>query len=187
MEKCGDCRSFNWKEKSRYSDEYWCSELRKYVGPNDWTCRYFKQDYSSSNSNNSGWTPSGFSWITLIINKLSNIFCSDCTVTTGLLNYSNMFLFNNPMYDTAIAEAEINPEAENEIEDLRFYTGIASNFVLPWVDSLNKENDEEALSIFKNMIDTLMARFGIEITQDRTESQSRDRIPKSMQPLGATI
>ncbi len=172
MEVCNDCVFLDKRNKETSSyDRYWCNKKGGYHNPTERACGYFSYNFSSGSSNQGGWKPSGFSWITPLLDKLGNIFCSDCGIINTMAHYSLLFANLNPEYNEALDKALNTEEFANE--DVGFFTNLATNFLLPWANALNLKNFEVAMDTFKNMIDYLLQKLGIIVKKEDYKALKR--------------
>ncbi len=161
-EICNNCIFLETTDKETSSKErYWCKKNGGYHSPTERACGDFSYSRSSGSSNQGGFKPSGFSWITPLLNKFGNIFCADCGVTNNLANFSMLFADLNPEYDEALEKA--CQEEEFKKEDNGFFVSLATNFLLPWANAINLQKFDEAMAAFKNMIDSLLQKLGISL------------------------
>jgi len=158
---CNECIHLDWSNKERYSsaDKYYCNELRKYVEPRDRACRYFSRNGGHNNSNNSGWRPSGFSWMVGEFGKMLGLNGNPVFIES--MNY-----FKANIYD-------------NE-ESFVHSQNMLHNFFIPMLDNIFEGDLESAKLTFKNFVEELKEKFGfiqmVQLTENNLVAQEISRI-----------
>jgi len=159
MSKCGECINIDWKSKSSYIDNsYWCSELKKYVKPTDYSCRYFVQDKSQK-------VESSGCYITTIVCDILG-YEDNCELLQLLRKFRDTTLKTNAEYLPLLFEYDtigpvISECIKNEKNNDVIALGLLKHFLLPCAKLIKEEKIEEAIDVYKNMVTYLHDEFNL--------------------------
>ncbi len=155
--KCGTCLNLNLKEKSKYSDKYWCQERKNYFEPTDYSCSYYIEDPNRVR------TPGSCYITTIVCNILG--YDDNCELLTILRNFRELYLKQNEKFLHLLVEYDIiGPNISYEIakeNNYSFCLIILQGYLIPCVNFIKNNQFEEAINIYKMMVKHLINKFNI--------------------------
>ena len=178
-QKCGNCAHLNTHDKkeagswfSGYHDEYYCQDLKKYVGMDEGkNCNYWRE--CPHNQNNNG----GGCFITTIVVSMCGFDDKKSRALNILRNFRNRVLQNTvegtsalKIYDVVGPQiaARLSEQAGNKQLGYKIY----SEDLLPVIGALEKNQYYEAMTLYKAMVERLAYQYGISMDVDGFEYDS---------------
>lgn len=161
MAKCGQCINLDWKNKERWTSEerYYCKEGHGYRRPTDYECSYDFIENKAKKASDDGYTHAGCYITTIVCHILG--YEDDCELLETLRNFRENTLRGNLQYLNILLQYDIiGPKISTAIKEIPesygFCLNLMNNFLLPCAHAIKKEQTEEAVMIYQNMVMYLM-------------------------------
>lgn len=147
--RCIDCRYLDNNDKNKYG-EYYCPEVRRYVDPSDYTCRYYVPNY---------YIMTAYS----MIKGLS--FNNDYMIT--LIKLRDNYMVNNETGKEFLDEYKtIGPAIADKLLGDMYSFDIANEleekYIIPAVEFANNNELDMAQQTYIDMFKSLKIRYGYE-------------------------
>ncbi len=155
--KCGTCLNLNLKEKSQWSDKYWCTERHNYFEPTDYSCSYYNEDPNRVKEPDC--------YITTIISNILG-YADNCELLNTLRDFRDNYLKSHKEYYDLLLEYDIlGPKIShciyNDENNYPLALIISRCYIMPCANYIKDGKYEDAITIYKNMVHHLMNRYNI--------------------------
>lgn len=145
--RCIDCLYLDKKDRNRYG-EFYCPEVRKYVSPDDRTCKYFIGDF---------YVMAAYSAIKGL--DFDNEYVDILTILR------NTYMRYNEEGQEFLTEYEsIGPEIARRLLTDMYRVDIVNDlekdYILPAVESTLSNDLDVAQQTYMNMVESLKIRYG---------------------------
>lgn len=145
--RCIDCLYLDKHDRNKYGDFY-CPELRKYVSPDDYTCKYFVGNF----------------YIMAAYSAIKGLDYNNeyVKVLTGL---RDNYMVNNDEGKEFLTEYEsIGPEIAKKLLSDMYSFDIANDleekYIVPAIEMITNDELDMAQKTYINMFESLKIRYG---------------------------
>lgn len=158
--KCGTCINLNLKEKSKWSDKYWCMERHNYFGVNDYSCSYYNEDPNRVRDSQCYIT-------TIVCHTLG--YDDNCELLNILRDFRENYLKKHQEYLELLLEYDtVGPIISQNIaleNNYAFCLIMLNGYLIPCANYIKNGNFENAITIYKNMVKHLTQKFNIPLVE----------------------
>lgn len=155
---CADCANLD-RNDCKWEDRYYCLQKKQRVKMNDKACNYFIHM-----SNMPGFNRSGCYITTIICNILG--YEDNCEVLQLLRDFRDNYLKRNEEFFTMLYEYDkigpiISDKLISDIDSKRIAMELLQNFIIPCAQNIKVNNYDEAIFIYKNMVNMLKVKYNL--------------------------
>lgn len=156
---CCECTFYESNKPPKWGNEHYCIKERKYYPPTKSACREFiKRDEKN------GYQRAGC-YITTIVCTIMG-YDDNCELLQVLRNFRESYLKQFTEYLPLLIEYDqIGPVISNKLlqeENSKLAAiELLRNFLIPCANSIKIGNNDEAITIYKNMVTMLKIKYGL--------------------------
>lgn len=155
---CADCGNLD-RNDCKWGDRYYCLHKKQRVKMNDKACNYFIHI-----SNMPGFNRSGCYITTMICDILG--YEDNCEVLQLLRNFRDNYLKVNEEFWSILYEYDqigpiISGELKCDSESKMIAMELLQNFIIPCARNIKISNYNDAIVIYKNMVNILKVRYNL--------------------------